>query len=306
MYDQPDPESAYPVIALFSEPLIKWYGVISLVLLKEHRPDVLRTQGILSQFLSPSLGVWTQLLRLATTECSATSGSALRSLFDETLARQSGPLTQCVRQIEDYLGSSLQKRTLLDFLDALVFYRNKTRGHGAPSPQHQRDLSHALMDGYDELLRRLDSLTRLRLVFVERAEIHRGGAVHVLRICNGLNSFIQPERLALGTREGLASGSVHLFSEESRPLLELSPILVRPPGSDSFYFYNGSRKNVEYLSYDGTGQEYYRPDGYLEAVREFLSLGSADAPAARPFSSSSRFDDHAGDRDDFSFGDLGM
>ncbi len=306
MYDQPDPELAYPAIALFSEPLIKWYGAVSLVMLRECRPEVLRSQGILSQFLSPSLGVWTQLIRLATSECAAAATPGLRGFFDEMLGRQSGPLTQCVRQIEEYLGSGLQRRTVLDFFDALVFYRNKTRGHGAPSPQHQRDLSHVLMDGYDELLRKLDSLFRLKLVFVERAEIHRGGAVHVLRICNGLNSFIQPERLALGTREGLASGSVHLFSDESQPLLELSPILVRPPGSDSFYFYNGSRKNVEYLSYDGIGQEYYRPDGYLEAVREFLSLSGVDASASRTFAASPQFDERADDRDEFSFGDLGM
>jgi hypothetical protein len=306
MYDQPDPELAYPAIALFSEPLIKWYGVVALVLLRQCRPDVLRGEGLLSQFLSPSLGVWTQLIRLATAECGSAAPAALRPFLDETLARQSGPLTQCVRQIEDYLGSGLQKRTIIDFFDALVFYRNKTRGHGAPSPQHQRDLSHVLLDGYDDALRRLDGLLRLRLVYVERAEIQRGGAVHVLRICNGLNSFILPERLALGAREGLASGSVHLFSEESKPLVELSPILVRPPGSDSFYFYNGSRKNVEYLSYDGTGQEYYRPDGYLEAVREFLSLTESEAAAPRGTSQPPRFRDRDEDRDAFSFGDLGM
>jgi hypothetical protein len=306
MYDQPDPELAYPAIALFSEPLIKWYGVVALVLLRQCRPDVLRSEGLLSQFLSPSLGVWTQLIRLATTECGAAAPTALRSVFDEVLSRQSPALTQCVREIEDYLGSGLQKRTMIDYFDALVFYRNKTRGHGAPSPQHQRDLSHVLLEGYDDVLRRLDGLQRLRLVYVERAEIHRGGAVHVLRICNGLNSFILPERLALGTREGLASGSVHLFSEESKPLVELSPILVRPPGSDGFYFYNGSRKNVEYLSYDGTGQEYYRPDGYLEAVREFLSLADGDAPASHGTPQQPRFRDRDNDREEFSFGDLGM
>jgi hypothetical protein len=99
---------------------------------------------------------------------------------------------------------------------------------------------------------------------------------------------------------------VHLFSEESKPLVELSPILVRPPGSDGFYFYNGSRKNVEYLSYDGTGQEYYRPDGYLEAVREFLSLADNDVPAPRGIPQSPRFRDRDDDREEFFFGDLGM
>src|SRR5512134_4005950 len=81
MYDQPDPELAYPAIALFSEPLIKWYGVVALVSLRQCRPDVLRSEGLLSQFLSPSLGVWTQLIRLAAAECGAAAPPALRSLF---------------------------------------------------------------------------------------------------------------------------------------------------------------------------------------------------------------------------------
>lgn len=305
MYDHPDPELAYPAIALFSEPLIKWYGTASLVLLRRNEPALLQRSGLLSQFETPSLGNWTRLVRLAAAHSAEGAPAPLRDLLDELSKRTTSLLAQCVRQIEQQLGTVVEKRTLLDFLDVLVAYRNKTRGHGAPSARHQRDMSHALLDGYEELLRSLDALLRLKLVFVERAEVHRGGSVHVLRMCNGLNSFILPERLALDVRDSLATGSVHLFSEEQQPLLELSPILVRPPGSDSFYFYNGSRKSVEYLCYDGTGHEYYRPDGYVEAVREFLTLKNLGAePLAERLPPAA--DDRQNRRDDLAFGDLGM
>ncbi len=93
MYDQPDAEQAYQSIALFSEPLIKWYGTIGLVALRKQRPDLLIGNGILSKFLSPSLGIWAQINRLAAKhtpferELSPPSG-----LFDELLGRQTAAM----------------------------------------------------------------------------------------------------------------------------------------------------------------------------------------------------------------------
>ena len=273
MYDQPDAEQAYQSIALFSEPLIKWYGTIGLVALRKQRPDLLIGNGILSKFLSPSLGIWAQINRLAAKHTPFEGElSPLSGLFDELLGRQTAAMQVCVKRVEGYLGGQLQKKTLLDFLDCLVAYRNRSRGHGAPSIQHQREFSQILLEGYKELLQRLEGLSRLQLTYVERTELLRSGAVHVLRVCNGLNSFILPERLTLPTADALASESVHLFSDAERPVIELSPVLVRPPHTDSFYYLNGNRKHVEYLCYDGVGDEYYRPDGYCEAIAEFLSV----------------------------------
>lgn len=304
MVDCADREQAYGHIALFSEPLIKWYGTLGLVQLRQQNTSVLRETGILSQFLSPSLGTWMQIVRLAGAQSDA-ARPALGEMFAELNARSSRAIEQCSRRIEAYLERPIQKRTLLDFFDNLVAYRNKTRGHGAPSIAHQREFSQVLLEAYDELLERLDMLRRLKLVFVERAEILRDGALHVLRVCNGLNSFILPERLTLPTRQALASHSVHLFTDEYRPLVELSPILVRPPSSEGFYFLNGNQKHVEYLCYDGTGQEYYRPDGYREAVNAFLAVEQGAMADADNFIYEKAPERREADND-FSFGDLGM
>ena len=158
------------------------------------------------------------------------------------------------------------------------------------------------------ILQRLEGLSRFRLMYVERTELLRSGAVHVLRVCNGLNSFILPERLTLQTADALASESVHLFSDGEQPVIELSPVVVRPPHTDSFYFLNGNRKHVEYLCYDGVGDEYYRPDGYQEAIAEFLAVDEntdtvtntvTDRTVAAPAA------DAQTRNEDITFGDLG-
>ena len=307
MYDQPDAEQAYQSIALFSEPLIKWYGTIGLVALREKRPDLLVGNGILSKFLSPSLGIWAQINRLAMKHAPFEGEmSPLSGLFDELLGRQTAPIQNCVKRIEDYLGGQLQKKTLLDFLECLVAYRNRSRGHGAPSVQHQREFSQILLAAYEELLQRLAGLSRFQLTYVERTELLRSGAVHVLRVCNGLNSFILPERLTLQTANALASESVHLFTDSERPVIELSPIIVRPSHADSFYFLNGNRKHVEYLCYDGVGDEYYRPDGYREAIADFLSVDEqTDANVVIDHSEPEAPADGKTRKTDITFGDLG-
>jgi hypothetical protein len=292
---------------LFSEPLIKWYGTIGLVALRMKRPDLLIGNGILSKFLSPSLGVWAQINRL-TTKHAPFDGemSPLSGLFDELLGRQSAAMQVCVKRFEGYLGGHLPKKTQLDFLECLVAYRNRSRGHGAPSVQHQRNFSQILLDGYEELLQRLGGLSRFQLTYVERTELVRSGAVHVLRVCNGLNSFILPERLTLQTANALASESVHLFTDAERPVIELSPIIVRPPHTDSFYFLNGNRKHVEYLCYDGVGDEYYRPDGYREAITDFLSVEKyADVEIVDDLTEPEPPADPKTRKNDITFGDLG-
>ncbi len=305
MVDSTDPERAYPAIALFCEPLIKWFGAAALVLLRRERPHVLSGTGVLSKFLSPPLGAWVEVIRLAVKELEQHPNAHVRSMFAELTLSQSKSLQRHVAGMEEYLATRVQKKTLLDFLECCVAYRNKTRGHGAPSSQHQREFSPVLLEAYDELLARLETLCRLKLVVIENAELRHGAVVHVLRICNGLNSFILPERLTLAPSGALSSETVHLFSPEQSAIVELSPILVRPPGRDAFYFLNGSRNAVEYLCYDGAEHEYYRPDGYREEVSRFLDVEIGQPPDPQR-NCGEQIDAKSSDPDDLDFGALGM
>lgn len=278
MYDRPDLEGSYLAISTFFEPLIKWYGAVGLVCLRKAAMERLTSSGILAQFRKPSLGTWTQIVRLALQDRHGWDGSPVTALFEQLERRCPDGVRACASAVEKYLGTSLEKRTVLDFLECGVAYRNKTRGHGAPSAAHQKEFSHQLLAAFEELVARLDGLCLLKLGYVERSENVGGSAQHILRVCSGLNSFVHPERLLLEKENALSSGTVHLCTEDLQPLVELSPIVVRPEGTDSFYFLNDSARGPEYLCYDGVTAEFYRSDGLGDAVRQFLLFEKPPEP----------------------------
>jgi hypothetical protein len=271
MYEHTEAPDSFAAISLFSEPLIKWYGALALVSLRRNEPERVVESELLPQFLSPSLGDWVRIIRLASCPASnQASSTGVQELFGELSAKSPSAVRAASARVEDYLQSPLSKRSLLDFLEVCVAYRNKTRGHGAPSKRHQTEFAGVFLEAWEEFLESLERFYDLKLMFVERSENFGANALHSLRVCSGLNSIVLVEKMTLPKSLALSSRTVHVFSRSHTPLYELSPILVRHATKDAFYFLNSGRKALEYLCYDGDDAEYYRPEGYDDAVRAFF------------------------------------
>jgi hypothetical protein len=285
MYDHGSPGEAYHFIALFIEPLLKWYGTMALTALRQTAPEKLTGLGIPPRNLSFSLGHWASPLQLLVNQ---TEGllpppwEPLSRAFEELRRKPAAEIKTCIDSIEQYFATTLAKKSLLDFLSAGVYYRNRTRGHGAPTIQHQQQFAPLLLSAYEALLQSLDSLGRLKLIYIERAEIVGSSCVHTLRECRGLFSSLLPDRLSRSKGDALSSQTMYLFSADLVPLVELSPILIRPAGRDSLYFLNSCAGGAEYLSYDGESEEFHRPETYVESLRDFfgpVDLASRESQA---------------------------
>jgi hypothetical protein len=307
MYDQGHGAEAYHFCALFIEPLIKWYGALALVTLRLAEPQRLAAIGIPPRNLSFALGHWSAPLQAAVNQPAANlppGWQAIEAAFEELRRKPAAELKEFIAATEEYAATSLGKRSVLDFLLAGVAYRNRTRGHGAPTTQHQNQFTPLLLAAYDALLPGLDSLGRLKLIYLERAEILGASCVHTLRECQGLFSTLLPEKWTCPKAQALSSQAMYLFSADLTPLVELSPLLIRPTGRDALYFLNSCAGGPEYLSYDGTSEEFYRPESFADAIREFFGVSSSAAPLAaspqpaRPAA--------AAEAEDLGFGNLGM
>ena len=291
MYDQGHGAEAYHVSALFIEPLIKWYGTLALVLLRAAEPQRLAAAGIPPRNLSFALGHWSSPLASVVNQPLGNlppSWQPLETAFEELRRKPAAELKEFIVATEEYAATTLGKRTVLDFLLAGVAYRNRTRGHGAPTTQHQSEFAPLLLAAFDALLPALDSLARLKLIYLERAEIIGASCVHTLRECQGLFSTLLPQRWSCPKAQALSSQAMYLFSADLSPLIELTPLLIRPAGCDSLYFLNSCAGGAEYLSYDGTSEEFHRPESYTDSIREFFGvapggpLAPDNPPQAKP------------------------
>lgn len=303
IYDKEDLIDSYYNVSLFIEVFIKWYGTIALLILRKYNADALYNAGILSKFISPSLGTWVQAIRLLLKNNNV-NNSKIYQMFDELKNKQGCNTANCSRLLDKYIDSEMNKKTIIDFFESSVTYRNKTRGHGAPSRNHQDQFSKLLIDAYEEILISLEYICRLKLIYVEKIEIVSDYSVHTIRDLSGLNSFIIPEKLNLPRNESLNSRSLYLSLENYYPIIELSPIIVRPHERDGVYFLNSTHNGVEYLSYDGSVDEYYRPDGYKESLENFFSF-IISSSNFKPLNNSNNIDDKD-NKNEFPFHELGF
>lgn len=305
MYDHGPPAEAYHFIALFVEPLLKWYGTLAMTAMRQLAPDQLAKLDIPPRGMSLSLGHWSSALLWMVKQDALMPAAwePLRVALGELRQKAPPAARECLAAIEEYSATTLQKKSILDFLTGCVLYRNRTRGHGAPTLQHQQQFAPMLLEAYESLLVLLDSFSRLSLLYIERAEIFGSSCVHTLRECHGLFSGLLGERLSLPKADALSAQTIYLFSRDLQPMLELSPILVRPPGRDALYFLNSFANGAEYLSYDGTEEEFHRAETLLDALRDFfgVSAGSSSdrrAPDYRPLAYT--------EPEDLGFGNLGL
>ena len=306
MYDHGSAAESYQFIALFMEPLLKWYGSLALVTLRAGFPEKFISLAF-PRNLTLSLGHWLSPLQTAVQLPAGrlpAHWQPLERAFEELRAKAATELKDFIAAVEAYAGTTLAKRSVFDFLAATVLYRNRTRGHGAPTLAHQQQFAPLLLAAYETMLQSFDCWTRLNLIYVERAEILGTSCVHSLRECQGLFSALLNQRLTTPKAQAMSSQALYLFNGELTPLVELTPLLIRPAGRDAIYFLNSAAGGTEYLCYDNSAEEFHRPETYLDAVRDFF--GAEITPAERADGAPVGKPTPTAAADDLGFGNLGM
>jgi DeoR/GlpR family transcriptional regulator of sugar metabolism len=145
----------------------------------------------------------------------------------------------------------------LSFLEAMVTYRNRVSGHGAPQRDHVETFTPILEAGLVDLLQHLSDLKNLRLVFLSEIRLERQRFVHVMTRLMG-NSPLALADYVSSKEDALLGHDRTLLVFDDRNdgfLFSLHPLVIY--ATDDVFILQSSdlKRSVEYLSHD-TGATY--------------------------------------------------
>lgn len=229
-----------------------------------------RINGALSCLTRPSLGHWLNILRLVERYNSEKGSSLLPADF----AAKSRDLTRMADAIHamkegaEGQGSRAESISAYHFLEAVVSYRNRTAGHGAPQPEHIRAVTPILEAGILEFLGRCDLLRRQALVYISEIRVERHSVVHAQYGLMGTTKVALPDFVT--TKESALFGfdrTLFLCAPESTtPLLSLHPLVIFANEELFLLQQADPRSSVEYVCHH-SGKA-YSADRVFEDFRE--------------------------------------
>ena len=216
----------------------------------------------------PSLGHWVTFLR----ECLGNTNnpvfpSLLNSLSTKVATK---PLMlNAIREIRtlfDGRARTPQKATsAMAFIDAMVMYRNRTTGHGAPQLEHAEKFAPILEGGVMDFLEQVNTLTTLELAHITEIRVERGRFFHALIGLKGttqlpLHDYVTDQKSAeLDSDRTL----VLLEPNERKPVLSLHPFMVYVKNDVYLLDSCDFKRSVNYLCYH-TGASYCADNTYAD------------------------------------------
>lgn len=216
-----------------------------------HEPTI---DAALSCLARPSLGHWLNLFR----QCSRSNqlnGSSVFSAvsFEKTKSRQA--MLQAFNAIKRFVdpnrtGNS-ESVSPLGFLEAMVTYRNRSSGHGAPQADHVQMFTPLLEAGLIDLLQHFPELKNGRVVYLAEIRLERQRYVHVMTRLMGNTALASPDYVTAKEDALLGhDGTLLVFDDHNDVFLfSLHPLVIY--ASEDVFILQSSdlRRSVEYLSH---------------------------------------------------------
>ena len=251
--------------------------------LRDPRRDA-QTDAALSCLTRPSLGHWLNLFRRCTRhQQSLGLGLFPAELFERTSTRPA--MVRCMNALKEALepgsSSAVQGVSLLHLLEAMIAYRNRTTGHGAPSREQIEKMSGFLEEGVVDLILHAEVLQKTPLVFVSEIRAERRSFVHSLTRLVGTSPMTIPDFVT--DRDGALLGAdKQLFlcdPESMQPQIPLHPLVIYAQQDVFLLHQSDLNRNVQYLCHHSGA--FYTADRLFEDFKEQFGsmLGAELKPA---------------------------
>lgn len=234
----------------------------------------------------PSLGHWVNLFRLCY-DCLLPEPSVDYWVLAPDAIEKSGPVADAVAALGNALGKPISgKIRHRDFLDLMVQYRNKRKGHGTLPAAEAAQMLPILEAALTDWLTRHNLFSKQRVVYVRSVEFKQGGLHYRgvdLNAGLALPPYTQPAQ-----QSGVEPEQVYLYNGNRQEFIPLHPLFFFDESQRLFVFH-GLEKDapVLYCPYDATGMDQSRtlPVEAWQALGGGASGGS-DVPTGAESTSS--------------------
>lgn len=200
------------------------YQELSAIVVEELRPDLTR----------PSLGHWVNLLKAL--DPTLRSNNIISLISDPNHIHKEDAISHTTQALAQITGASPSKKIrLIDFLSAIVNFRNRKIGHGRLSPREAKQVVEPLETGLLQWLKELAVLYEQQLVYIDRVEWRNP---HFAYFGTHLNSgtFLTPFKL--NRDKPVTPEQVYLYNQTSDILIPLYPFVVFEKDTHLLYVYD--------------------------------------------------------------------
>lgn len=179
----------------------------------------------------PSLGHWTNLLRQCLRASQASPLSPLGVAWLERTGKRPAMLS-AYNELRAFSSPSEKHEkgsvSALSFAEAVVSYRNRSVGHGAPQVEHVERFGPLLEQGVLEFLKQLEVLRVFPLVYVGEIRAQRRTFVHSMTRLMGVTQVPLPDYITAPDLAMLGSDRTLILMNEAAtaPLVSLHPLAV--------------------------------------------------------------------------------
>lgn len=253
------------------EVIIKYLSCLSIAFYLKTPRDDQQINAALKFLNKPTLGHWLNILN-ATIRYHKRNGTC--PFAEELLEkkRNEEEIISCYNKIKEFLDP--QKRSTLEtiypirFLEIIVSYRNRTAGHGAPQSQHIEEFVFIIERALIALLKSLEFLKKMPLIYLSEIKVERTSFIHVLFKLMGITKVLSKEYVT-GKDSALIGFDKQIFIaniDSETPYISLHPMIIC--SKDDIYLLHSSdlRHNVEYICHH-TG-EIFTADRIYEDFKE--------------------------------------
>jgi hypothetical protein len=213
------------------EATLKYLSCLSISsYLKSSREDA-QINTALKYLIRPTMGHWFNIFSLTLKYHQSKSNSLFpKEIYDKI--RDRSDLISGLNAIKEYLEpgkkASAETTTLIQFLEAMVTYRNRTAGHGAPQSDHLEEIAPVLEKAIVDLLLYLQFIKRMPLLYLSEIRVERTSFIHILFRLMGTTKVLLKDFIT--TKDASLIGfDKHLFiggMDSEAPSLSLHPLLI--------------------------------------------------------------------------------
>jgi|GEM_PF-3230849 len=273
-----EPVERFTLIGYLFEVALKFIASVSIAEYVQSRRRDESVNKTLQGINRPSLGNWAGFLR-DTLRFNLTQGT---TLFSDRYFKKSPDykkMIAAVNAINDYLNpdkpSNLTSVSPEMFVNAMVNYRNKTKGHGAIQKRDCVNMNPVLFDAVEEFMFTFPLFLDYELALVRKIEFDkRNNFVHQLEKLDGTD-IMKTTYVSQQPDPNVRAGHIALCKPEEhqiRPFLSLHPLFIFLDDKEDVYVLNeGEGARIEYLCYHRGGRDaIYTPDELKEDFVAFF------------------------------------
>lgn len=234
------------------EVTLKYLSCLSISsYLKTNREDA-QINTALKYLIRPTLGHWFNLFSLTLKYHHSKDNDIFPKDICEKI-RDREDLISGVNAIKNFLEpgkrAAAETTTLVQSLETMVAYRNRTAGHGAPQTDHLEEFVPLLERATVDLLLHLQFIRRIPLLYLSEIKVERTSFIHVLFRLMGTTKVLLKD-FTTNKDSSLIGFDKHIFMgnvDSEVPSLSLHPLLIL--SKDEVYLLQSSdlRHNVEYI-----------------------------------------------------------